>query len=67
MADLDEIVDRLIAIVEELRDLAFDRLRVAAEDGDSEAAAAEKRLLQARRAVERAIRALGAAPEAEGP
>jgi hypothetical protein len=67
MADVEEIVDRLLVIEEQLRDLAYDRLRMAAEDGDAEAAAAEKRLQQARRAVERAIRALGAAPETEGP
>jgi hypothetical protein len=67
MAEVDELVAQLIAIEESLRDLAFDRLRTAAEDGDREAAADEKRLQQARRAVERAIRALGAAPETEGP
>jgi hypothetical protein len=67
MADLDEIVEQLVAIEEELRDLAFDRLRAAAEDGDTDAARDEKRLQQARRAVERAIRALGAAAEGEGP
>jgi hypothetical protein len=67
MADLDGIVERLVAIEEELRDLAFDRLRAAAEDGDPDAAREEKRLQQARRAVERAIRALGVAPEGEGP
>ena len=40
-------------------DLAYDRLSAAA-DGDADAAADEKRLHQARRAVERAIHALGA-------
>jgi hypothetical protein len=67
MDEVEELVEQLIAIEESLRDLAFDRLRSAAEDGDREAAADEKRLQQARRAVERAIRALGAAPETEGP
>ena len=51
------IAERLAAIEEELRDLAFERLRAAAE-GDPAAAAEEKRLLKARRAVERAIHAL---------
>ena len=51
------IVERLRSIEEELRDLAYDRLRVAA-GGDDAARADEKRVLQARRAVERAIRAL---------
>ena len=51
------IVERLRSIEEELRDLAYDRLREAAS-GDDAARADEKRVLQARRAVERAIRAL---------
>ncbi|MGI8795227.1 MAG: hypothetical protein ACR2IR_01335 [Acidimicrobiia bacterium] len=57
-----ELVEQLRAIEEALRDLAYDRLRDAA-DGDADAAADEKRVLQARRAVERAIRALGGAPD----
>jgi len=58
----DEIVAQLRAIEERLRDLAFDRLRDAAE-GDAAAAADEKKLQQARRAVERALRALGGSSE----
>ncbi len=60
--DLDDIVAQLTTIEERLRDLAYDRLREAAA-GDAEAAADEKRLLRARRAVEKAIRDLGGAPE----
>jgi hypothetical protein len=56
--DLDDIVSELRALEERLRELAYDRLRIAAEDGDTEAAAEEKRILTARRAVERAISAL---------
>lgn len=55
---VDELVVQLRAVEESLRDLAYDRLRAAA-DGDDSAAADEKRILQARRAVERAIHALG--------
>jgi hypothetical protein len=59
---LELIAERLSAIEEELRDLAFDRLREVARspDGDAgiAAAAEEKRLLQARRAIAKAIRAL---------
>ena len=62
MNDVDEIVADLRRLEERLRDLAYDRLREAAS-GDAEAAAAEKRLLQARRAVERALKALGGEPE----
>ncbi len=56
-----EIVEQLRAIEEVLRDLAYDRLRDAAA-GDDYAAADEKKLQHARRAVERALRALDAAP-----
>ena len=55
--DLLDLAERLRTIEEDLRDRAYDALRSAAE-GDEDAAAAEKRILQARRAVERAIRAL---------
>ena len=58
----DLIAERLAAIEEELRDLAYERLREAARspEGDTgmEAAAQERRLLQARRAIAKAIRAL---------
>jgi hypothetical protein len=57
VSDYEALVDRLRSIEEELRDLAYDRLR-AAVDGDDGAKAEEKRLLQARRAIERAINAL---------
>jgi hypothetical protein len=60
---LDELVQQLRTVEEALRDLAYDRLQAAA-DGDDGAAADEKRLLQARRAVERAIHALGGEPAA---
>jgi hypothetical protein len=58
----EAVAERLAAIEEELRDLAYDRLADAARDPDSDearaAAADEKRLLQARRAVAKAIGAL---------
>ena len=59
----EELVQQLKPVEEALRDLAYDRLQAAA-DGDDGAAADEKRLLQARRAVERAINALGGEPAA---
>ena len=63
MNGVDDIVHQLRGIEERLRDRAYERLRAAAEEGDADAAADEKRLLQARRAVERAIKALGGEPE----
>lgn len=54
---VENLVQQLRTIEESLRDLAYDRLSAAA-DGDDDAAVDEKRLHQARRAVERAIHAL---------
>lgn len=64
-ADLAELLATLRGVEERLRDAGYDRLRAAAVDGDEEAVAQERRLQQARRAVERAIRALGGEPEVE--
>lgn len=52
-----DLASSLRSIEEQLRDLAYDALRTAAS-GDADAAAQEKRILKARRAVERAIHAL---------
>jgi len=59
---LAEVVASLRGIEEQLRDAAYEALRARVE-GDEAAGATERRLLQARRAVERAIRALGGEPE----
>jgi len=63
MRDTDELVEQLRSIEERLRELAYDRLRAAAEDGDADAEAEERKVQQARRSVEKAIRALGGEPE----
>lgn len=63
MTGYEDLIAELSSIEERLRDLAYDRLRAVAEDGDATAAADEKQILKARRAVERAIVALGGAPE----
>ena len=55
---VERVVEQLRAIEEDLRDLAYDRLREAADAEDAGALRDEKRVLQARRAVERAIHAL---------
>ena len=60
----DELADRLDVIAEELSDLALDSLRAALERGDSSRPAEEKRLTQARRAVEKAAHLLRTA---DGP
>lgn len=56
----EAIVEKLQAIEEELRDLAYDRLRDSADS--PELLKEERRLHQARRAIEKAIRLLS--PEA---
>ena len=63
MRDAEPIVERLRSIEADLRDLAYERLRAAAEDGDADALAEEKKVLQARRAIEKAIVALGGSAE----
>ena len=61
--EYEDLVERLAAIEEELRDRAYERLTEAATSGDADAQdaaqAEEKKLLQARRAIARAITALG--------
>ena len=52
-----ELASSLRSIEEQLRDLAYDALRAAAA-GEDGAAAEEKRVPKARRAIERAINAL---------
>lgn len=63
-ADLDQLRERLEGIAEELADLALDRLR-GAMDGDAGAAADERRITRARRAVEKAAHLLDARADAE--
>jgi hypothetical protein len=67
VSELDDVVEELRSIEERLRELAYDRLRAAADGDDADAAADEKRILAGRRAVERAIGALMPAQEREVP
>lgn len=60
MADLDDLRARLEEIGEELADAAMDALREALETGAGSRPDRERKLTQARRAVERAVRALDA-------
>ena len=54
--DTTHIVERLRAIEEDLRDLAYDRLRESVDTG--QVLSEERRLHQARRAIEKAINLL---------
>ena len=59
MQGTDDIVDELRRMDERLGDLAYDRLRAALDETDPQAEADERKLQQARRALQRAIHALG--------
>jgi hypothetical protein len=60
VSDLQAIADRLDAIVEELDEIAFDRLREAAAEGERARPDADRELTKARRAVEKASAVLRA-------
>lgn len=53
--ELEAIADRLAAIGEDLDQVTFDRLRVASEEGATARPRGDKELVQARRAVEKAV------------
>ena len=64
-ADPADIVERLRAIEDALRDLAYDRLRESVDTGT--VLAEERRIHQARRAIEKAIHLLSPEGAAEDP
>ncbi len=65
--DLESIRARLEGISEELADLALDRLREAVAGDASDAAADERRLTRARRAVDKAAALLAEPGDGDGP
>ncbi len=58
MSDLAAIADRLESIVADLDEVAFDRLREAVADGARSRPDSDKRITQARRAIEKAAHLL---------
>ena len=58
MNDIEQLADRLEAIVADLDELAFDRLRGAAAAGATERPAGDRELAKARRAAEKAAHIL---------
>jgi hypothetical protein len=54
MNDFAHLAERLAAVAEEIDEVAFDRLREALADGEVERPQVDRRLMQARRAVEKA-------------
>ena len=60
MSDVAALADRLRTILDDLDELAFDRLREAVADGATSRPASDKELAKARRSVEKAMRVLEA-------
>lgn len=58
MHDYAGLVERLESIAADLDDMAFDRLREAVADGAVTRPADDKKLMQARRAIEKAAAVL---------
>jgi exonuclease VII small subunit len=58
VSEFESIADRLDAIVADLDEVAFDRLREAMADGATTRPQADKTITQARRAVEKAAHLL---------
>ena len=58
MRDVHALAERLQAIVEELDEIAFDRLRVAAAEGQRARPDDDRELTKARRAVEKSVAVL---------
>lgn len=54
-ADVAGLVERLESVAADLDDIAFDRLREAVADGETERPKIDKQLMQARRAIEKAV------------
>lgn len=60
MSDVAALADRLRSILDDLDELAFDRLREAVADGATSRPTSDKELAKARRSVEKAMRVLEA-------
>lgn len=58
MDEFEELADRLESVAADIDDIAFDQLREAVADGEIERPKHDKQLMQARRAIEKAIHLL---------
>lgn len=58
MSGYGHLIDRLESVAADLDELAFDRLREASADGEVARPDDDKRLMQARRAIEKAATVL---------
>ncbi len=64
MGEYAAFADRLEAVAADLDDVAFDRLREAVADGELARPVEDKRLMQARRSIEKAAAILRALDDA---
>ena len=58
MGDYGGLIDRLESVAADLDEIAFDRLREAVAEGETGRPADDKELMQARRAIEKAVAVL---------
>ena len=58
MWNYDDLIERIEAIAAEIDDTAFDQLREASAEGEMATPVSDRRLMQARRALEKAANAL---------
>ncbi len=58
MSDLDSLAEQLANIAEQIDEIAFDQLREAVSEGAMERPKTDKRLMQARRAIDKAAHLL---------
>ncbi len=58
MGEFGALADRLESVAADIDEIAFDRLREAVADGEIERPRHDKQLMQARRAVEKAMHLL---------
>ncbi|HEY5663509.1 MAG TPA: hypothetical protein VIS05_05690 [Ilumatobacter sp.] len=65
MSEFGRLADRFEALVEELDELAFDRLREAVADGATQRPHSDKELAKARRSAEKAAHILRALDRSE--
>ncbi len=56
--DFEALADRLETVAADIDEIAFDRLREAVADGETERPKHDKQLMQARRAIEKAVHLL---------
>jgi hypothetical protein len=58
MTEYGGLIERLESVAADLDEIAFDRLREAVADGEVARPAGDKQLMQARRAIEKAVAVL---------